>query len=71
MRNHPVILIEIQSHSTMLFGYRPVDIFKWLIDLGYSSYLVSESGDLITFQDYESELPDHNFVFLPKGINVQ
>lgn len=71
MRDHPVLLIEIQSHSTMLFDYRPVDIFKWLIDLGYSSYLVSENGDLIIFQNYESELPDNNFVFLPKGINVQ
>lgn len=70
-RNHPTLLLEIQSHSSTLFGYQPADIFKWLIDLGYAPYIVNESGDLTTFQDYESKLPDNNFVFLQKERNIQ
>jgi FkbM family methyltransferase len=67
-KSKPVLFLEIQAHSTKLFGYDPVDLFDWLDKLGYSPHVVSEHGDLVLLDDYRHRLPDHNFIFLPKKV---
>lgn len=67
-KSKPVLFLEIQAHSTKLFGYDPVDLFDWLDKLGYSPHVVSEDGNLVLLDDYRYRLPDHNFIFLPKKV---
>ncbi|MFX0138469.1 MAG: FkbM family methyltransferase [Candidatus Hodarchaeota archaeon] len=61
----PALMLEIQEHSTALFGYRPFEIFKWLIGYGYTPYIVSDTGSLMKLENYSKKLPDHNFIFIP------
>jgi len=62
----PIMFLEIQEKSTNLFGYKPREIFEFLLGLGYESYYVSDEVKLIKFDNYLlSKLPDHNFIFLP------
>jgi len=63
----PVMFLEIQKKSTNLFGYKPKEIFEFLLGLGYKSYYVSDEANLIKFDNYLlSKLPDNNFIFLPQ-----
>lgn len=66
-RHHPVLLLEMQSKSTRLFGYDPVQFFAWLVSLGYVPHFAVNGGNLVPLDDYHGELPDHNFIFLPSG----
>lgn len=57
----PVLFVEIQSHSTELFGYKPEDIFNYLYNLGYKSYIISNNS-LERFE-FKEPLTEYNFFF--------
>lgn len=58
----PTLMLEVQGHSTRLFGYEPADLFAWLQKLGYRAYYVNQHHELV-YCDGLTELPDYNFVF--------
>jgi len=60
----PILFVEIQRHSTELFGYEPIDIFNFLYDLGYGSYIIN-NHKLISF-DFKEPLNEYNFFFMHK-----
>jgi FkbM family methyltransferase len=63
-RYKPILMLEIQAHSTSLFGYQPLEVFTFLANLGYESYYVSTEATLIPYiPDQSSGLPDYNFIF--------
>lgn len=62
----PVLLVEIQESSTKLFGYQPMELFKWLKQLGYSPFFVARDRALVPVKDYSGNLPDYNFFFFPE-----
>jgi FkbM family methyltransferase len=64
-RFRPVLLLEVQAHSTRLFGHEPSDLFAFLETFGYEPHYVDGNGDLCHVRDPHGELPDYNFVFLP------
>ena len=62
LKNHkPTLFVEIQRHSTELFGYEPIDIFCYLYDFGYESFVIN-NGRLEKFAFMEP-LTDYNFFF--------
>jgi hypothetical protein len=63
-RDRPMLLLEIQEHSTRLFGHEPADVFGWLSEQGYTPYRVGENGTLQPVTDPAGTLPDHNFIFI-------
>ena len=65
-RDRPVLMLEVQQHSSKLFGYEPCDLFYWLGEIGYRVFFVSREGGLIPIH-FEDELPDHNFIFIHRG----
>ena len=66
-QSKPVLFLEIQSTSTKLFGYEPVELFNWLANRGYVPYFVDDTGSLVRINDYHGMLPDYNFIFSPQG----
>ncbi|MDF1756308.1 MAG: FkbM family methyltransferase [Verrucomicrobiales bacterium] len=67
-RFRPILLLEVQAHSTRTFGYEPRDLFLLMKSLDYVAHWVDQSGDLVCCDDVTSEgvsLPDYNFVFIP------
>ena len=66
-QSKPVLFLEIQSESTQLFGYEPVELFAWLTDFGYVPHFVTDTGSLVRLDDYHGALPDYNFIFFPYG----
>jgi len=63
-RFKPTLLLEIQAHSTRLFGHEPTAVFKFLKDLGYRANYLSQDGTLVPVEmDRLDSLPDYNFVF--------
>jgi FkbM family methyltransferase len=64
-RFRPVLMIEVQGHSTRLFGHTPGDVFDFLKTFGYEPHYVGDNGDLCHVRDPNAELPDYNFVCLP------
>lgn len=63
-RKRPMLFLEIQAHSTRLFGYEPGDLFAWLIERGYRPFWVDPGGGLKPVSDSLGVLPDHNFIFI-------
>jgi FkbM family methyltransferase len=63
----PVMLLEIQAHSSTLFDYTPADIFDWLGVRGYSAYYISGEGQMVPITADVASLPDYNFLFVPDG----
>ncbi|NIN35661.1 MAG: hypothetical protein GTO60_11480, partial [Gammaproteobacteria bacterium] len=64
-RYHPILMLEIQSHSTKLFGYKPEDVFDFLHEIGYAGFYVTQQGNLelcLPGKQYH-HLPDYNFIF--------
>lgn len=61
----PILMLEVQAHSTKLFGYVPEDLFEWLKKIGYKAYYVNASYELVKYNNSldQSELPDYNFIF--------
>ncbi len=61
----PMLMLEVQAHSTRLFGYEPENLFKWLRNIGYRAYYVNTKFELVSCDDLidTSDLPDYNFVF--------
>lgn len=66
----PLLLLEVQAHSSALFGYTPADIFDWLQKCGYRAYSVSAEGKLIPVTAVVEPLPDYNFLFIADGNQV-
>lgn len=67
-RFKPSLMLEIQAHSTRLFGYAPDAIFTLLADMGYQAYYVGPDATLIPYMSSRnSQLPDYNFIFQHKG----
>ena len=65
----PILLLEIQAHSTRLFGHEPAVIFSFLQDLGYRGSYIAEDGSLVPIEMSRlNVLPDHNFVFTPVAL---
>jgi hypothetical protein len=63
-RFKPALMLEIQGHSTRLFGYAPEAIFILLADIGYQAYYVGTDARLISYTPSRSSaLPDYNFIF--------
>ena len=63
----PCLFVEIQSHSTELFGYKPEEIFSFLYSFGYESFVINKGG-LESF-DFREPLTEYNFFFKPKDNN--
>jgi FkbM family methyltransferase len=64
----PVLMLEVQAHSTRLFGHDPVDVFALLAELGYAAYTVAPEGTLIPYKGHAATpLPDYNFIFRHPG----
>jgi FkbM family methyltransferase len=64
-RFKPTLMLEVQAHSTRLFGYLPEALFTMLRNLGYRAHYVDSGGTLATVGESEmSSLPDYNFVFV-------
>jgi FkbM family methyltransferase len=67
-RFKPTLLLEIQAHSTHLFGYEPEAVFNFLEELGYRASYLAQDGTLVPVgRNQSNSLPDHNFVFSPLG----
>lgn len=67
-RFKPTLLLEIQAHSTRLFGHEPAVVFTFLKELGYSANYLAENGTLVSVEmDRLDSLPDYNFVFVHSG----
>ena len=63
-RDRPILFVEIQAHSTKLFGHEPRDVFVWLSGRGYTPYWVDQDASLRELCDPSGLLPDHNFIFI-------
>ena len=64
-RFKPTLLLEIQAHSTQLFGHEPAAVFDFLKDLGYMANYIAQDGRLVPLEmDRFDPLPDYNFVFV-------
>ncbi len=61
--SRPILFLEVQESSTLLFDYQPEDIFKLLDALSYKVFYV-ENDSLIPVNDLKN-LPDYNFFFIP------
>lgn len=62
----PMLMLEIQAHSTRLFGYEPIELFTLLKNLGYRPHYVGKDYELIRCDEMlaaGAKLPDYNFVF--------
>lgn len=61
----PILMLEVQAHSSRLFGYEPEDLFQWLQGIGYRAYYVDSNYELVDCAEVlgTSNLPDYNFVF--------
>lgn len=60
----PVLMLEIQAHSTRLFGYEPAAVFALLAELGYAAHIVAPDGALAPYHGGgAAPLPDYNFIF--------
>lgn len=61
----PTLMLEVQAHSTRLFGYEPESLFEWLKNMGYKAYYVNSNYGLVDCTDSigKLELPDYNFIF--------
>lgn len=67
-RFKPTLLLEIQAHSTRLFGHEPAAVFNFLEDLGYSASYLDQDGTLVPVDmNRFDSLPDYNFVFVHPG----
>lgn len=67
-RFKPTLLLEIQAHSTRLFGHEPVAVFNFLKDLGYKAKYLKQDGALVPVEmDRLDSLPDYNFLFVHPG----
>ncbi len=67
-RFKPTLLLEIQAHSTRLFGHEPAAMFSFLEDLGYSAKYLAQDGTLVPVDmNRFDSLPDYNFVFVHPG----
>ncbi len=63
-RFKPTLLLEVQAHSTRLFGYKPEEVFALLDGLGYRGFFVREDGALAPVEKAaQDQLPDYNFLF--------
>ncbi len=63
-RFRPGLMLEIQAHSTRLFGYEPAAVFTLLAGLGYQAHYIEANGKLVPYEPYRNaELPDYNFFF--------
>lgn len=63
-RFKPCLMLEIQAHSTGLFGYAPAAVFTLLGGLGYRAYYVGKDAGLVPYQPSNAAvLPDYNFIF--------
>jgi hypothetical protein len=62
-RFRPLLMLEVQAHSTKLFDYEPPDLFSFLHDLGYKSFRVAPNGILELHLQTTANLPDYNFIF--------
>jgi FkbM family methyltransferase len=62
----PMLMLEVQAHSTKHFGYEPKELFSWLQKLGYKSHFVDKKFKLISCDHLlnDKQLPDYNFIFL-------
>lgn len=61
----PTLMLEVQAHSTRLFGYEPENLFEWLKNIGYRAYYVDYNYYLVDCTDTmgKLELLDYNFIF--------
>ena len=66
-RERPMLFLEIQAHSTRLFGYEPCDVFAWLVERGYRPFWVDPANGLKHVFDPSGVLPDHNFIFIAEA----
>ncbi len=58
----PTLFLEIQEHSTVLFGYKPIDIMDYLLKMGYQIFYAIDNK--LKKLDNYVELPDYNFFFI-------
>jgi len=64
--NRPVILAEVQDIRAAPWGYRAEEVIRYLEELGFSWYRLSETGNLIAL-DTKATVYDGNFVACPDG----
>lgn len=65
---HPALFIEVQEEHTMKYGYKPVDLFNFLIKKGYKIYYLDQNSKLCELKDFEI-LPTYNFYCSHSNIN--
>jgi FkbM family methyltransferase len=64
----PVLMLEVQARSTLLFGYEPRALFSLLAELGYEAFTVSPDAVLVPYRGSgAAPMPDYNFVFQSAG----
>jgi len=69
-RFKPTLMLEVQAHSTRLFGYEPKELFRFMQELGYGIFWVGTDGTLVRCDasiSTGSPLPDYNFIFVHQG----
>ena len=63
-RFKPMLILEIQAHSTRLFGHEPTAVFDLLSKIGYRAFYVEADATLKPYAPgLSGHLPDYNFVF--------
>jgi len=68
-RFKPDLMLEVQAHSTRLFGYEPKTLFELLGNLGYDAFYLGQDSVLKPFlikPNKNEGLPDYNFIFKHK-----
>ena len=63
----PMLMLDVQAHSTELFVSEPEDIFTLLAGLGYVAYTIASNGTLQPYRAFRAPLPDYNFIFRHGG----
>lgn len=74
-RTRPLLFLEVSRHWTADFAYQPVDVARFLQDLGYSRFFLVTDDRLTALSDLSrdldtSRLPDSaNLLCAPEGLH--
>ena len=64
IQHKPILFLELLRKWSAQFGYHPNDVFKLLIDIGYSAYIVESEGKLATIHEITEQTIETNFFFV-------
>jgi len=64
-RSRPIILCEIEERHTKRYGHSPIDVFNFLKNFGYKSFVFASNKLVPTQGIYNSFI---NYIFIPQDL---